>query len=94
MCYENSVDAAEEQGGEGDVAQQEADMGKEGLAACSQTQEEVQPRHCQKRELSRSLDLSRGSVSSRVAKHQKQGKNQHQAGMLPTSLEGTAGLSY
>ena len=67
------MDAAEEQPGAEGVVQQGANGEVQGLAACSHPQEEaLQTR--QKRHLSRSLDLSRGSVSSRAAKHQKQGE--------------------
>ena len=69
---ENSVDAAEEQPGAEGIVQQEVDREVERLPASSQPQgEALQPR--QKRHLSRSLDLSRGSVTSRAVKHQKQG---------------------
>lgn len=67
------MDVAEEHPGAAGTMQQEGDGEVERLLVCSRPQqEEVQPR--QKRHLSRSLDLSRGSVSSRAAKHQKQGE--------------------
>ncbi len=66
------MDAAEEQPGAEAASQQEADREVEGAAASPPQEEALQPR--QKRHLSRSLDLSRGSVSSRAAKHQKQGE--------------------
>ena len=67
------MDVAEEHPGAAGSVQQEGDREVEGLSACSRPQEEaMQPR--QKRHLRRSLDLSGGSVSSRAAKHQKQGQ--------------------
>ena len=66
------MDAAEEQPGAEGSVQQEAEREVQGLPASSRPQgEALHPR--QKRHLSRSLDLSRGSVSSRAVKHQKQG---------------------
>ena len=71
---ENSVDATgEQQDTEGD-AQHEGDREAQGRPASSQLLEESHSCHRPKRHLSRSLDLSRRSVSSRAAKHQKQGE--------------------
>ncbi len=71
---ENSVDATgEQQDTEGD-AQHEGDREVQGRLASSQLVEESHSCHRPKRPLSRSLDLSRRSVSSRAAKHQKQGE--------------------
>ena len=72
---ENSVDAAEEQQSGAHVCGQLAlDADMQAAVSPAELPDEPQSRHRPKRHLSRSLDLSRTSISSRPAKQQRLGK--------------------
>ena len=72
---ENSVDAAEEQRSRAHVCGQLAlDADLQAAVSPAELPDEPQSRHRPKRHLSRSLDLSRTSISSRPAKQQRLGK--------------------
>ena len=72
---ENSVDAAEEQrSGAHACGQLALDADMQAAVSPAELPDEPQSRHRPKRHLSRSLDLSRTSISSRPAKQQKAGK--------------------
>ena len=71
---ENSVDAAEEQQSGADACGQPAlDADLPAAVSPAELPDEPQSRHRPKRHLSRSLDLSRTSISSRPAKQQRPG---------------------
>ena len=73
---ENSVDAAEEQRSGAHISGQPAlDANLHAAVSTAELPDEPQSRHRPKRHLSRSLDLSRTSISSRPAKQQRPGKN-------------------
>ena len=68
------MDATGDQQGSESDAQHEGDREVQGRPASPQLLDESHSCHRPKRALNRSLDLSRRSVSSRAAKHQKKGE--------------------